>query len=81
MTIQILGGGCPNCHALEQNAREAARRLGIEIDIQKVTDSDEIIEMGVLRTPGYAIEGVVQKFGKVFPTEIIEESIKAFVGA
>jgi len=81
MTIQILGGGCPNCHELEQNAREAARRLGIEINIEKVTDSDEILEMGVLRTPGYAIEGFVQKFGKVFPTEVIEESIKAFTGS
>ncbi len=81
MTIQILGGGCPNCHALEQNALDAARRLGIEVEIQKVTDTDEIIEMGVLRTPGYAIDGVVQKFGKVFPVEVIEESIKTFVEA
>lgn len=81
MTIQILGGGCPNCHALEQNALEAARRLGIEVEIQKVTDTDEIIEMGVLRTPAYAIDGAVQKSGKVFSVEVIEESIKAFTEA
>ena len=81
MTIQILGGGCPNCHALEQNALEAARRLGIDVDIEKVTDTDEIVEMGVLRTPGYAIDGVVQKFGKVFPVDDIEESIRAFTSA
>ena len=81
MTIQILGGGCSNCHALEQNALEAACRLGIEVEIQKVTDTDEIIEMGVLRTPGYAIDGVIQKFGKVFPVEVIEESIKTFTEA
>ena len=81
MTIQILGGGCPNCHALEQNAIEAARQLGVEVDIEKVMDTDEIVEMGVLRTPGYAINGIVQKFGKVFTVEVIAESITAFTGA
>ena len=77
MTIQILGGGCPNCKKLEENALAAAKSLGIEAKIEKVTDSDAILEMGVLRTPGYAIDGTVEKFGKVFSTEEIAESIEA----
>lgn len=78
MTIQILGPGCPNCENLEKNAREAAGRLGIQADFEKITDTDEIVEMGVLRTPGFAIDGEVQKFGKVFSAEEIEKSIKAY---
>ena len=78
MTIQILGGGCPNCKKLEENAVEAAGQLGIEASIEKVTDSDQILEMGVLRTPGYAFDGKVQKFGKVFSPEEIAESLKAY---
>ncbi|MFO8064396.1 MAG: thioredoxin family protein [Spirochaetota bacterium] len=77
MTIQILGPGCPNCENLEKNAREAAQRLGIDAAFEKVTDSDRIVEMGVMRTPGFAIDGEVQKSGKVFSTEEIEESLKA----
>ncbi len=78
MTIQILGGGCPNCKKLEENAIEAATQLGIDVTIEKVTDSDRILEMGVLRTPGYAFDGVVQKFGKVYSPAQIAESLRAY---
>jgi len=78
MTIQILGSGCPNCRTLEKNAREAVAKLGIEAEFEKVTDMDRIVEMGVLRTPGLAFDGKVQKFGKVFTPEEIEETIKAY---
>lgn len=78
MTIQILGGGCPNCQALERNAKEAAQRLGLDVSIQKVTDSDEILEMGVLRTPGYAIDGKLQGSGKVSSVDEIEKALESF---
>ncbi len=78
MTIQILGGGCPNCKKLEENARQAAAQLGVEATIEKVTDSDAILEMGVLRTPGYAFDGTVQNSGKVSSVEEITETLKAY---
>jgi small redox-active disulfide protein 2 len=78
MTIQILGSGCPNCKKLEENAREAVAGLGIEAIIDHITDMDQIIEMGVLRTPGIAIDGKVQKFGKVLSPEEIAETLKAY---
>ena len=76
MTIQILGGGCPNCRRLEENAREAATRLGLEATVEKVTDSDQILEYGVLRTPGYAVDGAVQDSGRVFSVDEIEQKLK-----
>lgn len=78
MTIQILGSGCPNCRQLEENAREAVAALGIEAEFEKITDMDQIVEMGVMRTPGLAIDGTVQKSGKVFTPAEIEETIKAY---
>lgn len=80
MVIQILGPGCPNCQNLEKNAREAVANLGLDAEFQKITDMDEIVEMGVMRTPGFAIDGTVQKSGKVFSTEEIEASLKANAG-
>ncbi len=76
MTIQILGGGCPNCGALAQRAVEAGRRLNIDVEIEKVTDSDAIMEMGVLRTPGYAIDGELKGSGKVFSIEEIQAELE-----
>jgi small redox-active disulfide protein 2 len=72
MKIQILGTGCPKCQTLERNAREAAAKAGIAAEIVKVSDIDEIMNMGVMVTPALAVDGVVKKAGKVLtPDEII----------
>lgn len=73
MTIQILGGGCPNCEKLAANARQALDARGLQAEIEKVTDADRILEMGVLRTPGLAIDGVVKLSGRVYSPEAIAE--------
>lgn len=75
MTIQILGPGCANCQNLEKNARAAAASLGVDAEFQKITDVNEIVEMGVMRTPGFAIDGQVRKFGKVFTADEIAAEI------
>ncbi len=77
MTIQILGSGCPNCQQLEQNAREAAADLGLSVDIEKVTDSERITNMGVLLTPGLAIDEVVKSTGKVLSKQEVAALLKA----
>lgn len=76
MKIQILGTGCPKCNALERNAREALEKTGIEADIEKVTDLDSIMEMGVMVTPALAVDGEVKKAGKVMTVEEIAAIIK-----
>jgi len=63
--IQILGTGCPKCKKLAENARIAAEELGIEYDLQKVTDINSILAMGVMMTPALAVDGEVKVSGKV----------------
>jgi small redox-active disulfide protein 2 len=76
MTIQILGGGCPNCQALASHAEQAIRSLGIEAEIVKVTDSDEIADMGVMLTPALGVDGVIKSSGKVLSAEEIGALLK-----
>jgi small redox-active disulfide protein 2 len=63
--IQILGTGCPKCKKLEEHTREAAKTIGLECEILKVTDIEAIMRMGVMMTPGLAIDGQVVLSGKV----------------
>lgn len=70
-TIQILGTGCPKCKKLAENAETAAKTLGIDYELVKITDLNEIIEMGAMMTPGLAIDGNLKSIGKVLsPDEI-----------
>ena len=70
--IQILGGGCAKCHQLQANAEAAARSLGLEYQIEKITDFREIARRGVLTTPGLAVDGVVKSAGKLLTAEEIK---------
>ncbi len=71
MTIQILGGGCPKCQQLAENAQSAIDAAGVEASIEKITDSDKIMEMGAVMTPALAIDGDVKSAGKVLSADKI----------
>ena len=70
--IQVLGTGCPKCKQLAANAEQAASELGIEYELEKVTDLNEIMTFGVMMTPALAIDGEVKVVGKVPAPEDIK---------
>jgi small redox-active disulfide protein 2 len=63
--IQVLGTGCPKCKKLAEQAEAAAKEVGIEYELQKITDIQEIMSFGVMMTPALAIDGDVKVTGKV----------------
>jgi small redox-active disulfide protein 2 len=71
--IQILGTGCPKCKKLAENAELAAKDLGIEYTIEKITQLNEIMKFGVMLTPSLAIDGQVKIVGKVASPEEIKK--------
>jgi len=77
MKIQILGTGCPKCKTLEANARQAIEAMALVAEIEKVTNIDAIMEMGVMMTPAIAIDGDVKSAGKVLTKDQIIEMLKA----
>jgi len=76
MKVQILGSGCSKCKLLEQHAREAVAELKLDADVEKVTDIDKIVEMGVMMTPALAIDGVVKSVGRVLTKDQVIEYLK-----
>jgi small redox-active disulfide protein 2 len=79
--LQVLGSGCARCHALQANAEEAARRRGLVYEIEKVTDVNAIVAMGVMQTPALAIDGAVKVQGKVPGVEELEALLPAGNGS
>ena len=71
--IQILGTGCPKCKKLTENAEAAAEALGLDCEIEKVTDVNDIMKFGVMMTPALAVDGEVKVAGKVPGVEDIKK--------
>ena len=62
-TVKILGSGCKRCIATAEMAEAEAKKIGVEIALQKVTDFAEIAGYGIAATPGVVIDGKVVHAG------------------
>ena len=74
--LQVLGTGCPKCKKLAENVEAAAKTLGIEYKIEKVTDINEIMKFGVMMAPALAVDGEIKAVGKVISAEEIKSLIQ-----
>jgi small redox-active disulfide protein 2 len=63
--IQILGTGCKKCTTLAETAEAAAKAVGLDYALEKVTNLDDIASFGVMFTPALVVDGVVKVAGKV----------------
>ena len=70
--IEILGPGCPKCKKLEEDTGVAAYELGLECNIEKVTDIRKITSYGVIMTPALVVDGQIKSSGKVLGIEEIK---------
>ncbi|MBN1379397.1 MAG: TM0996/MTH895 family glutaredoxin-like protein [Gammaproteobacteria bacterium] len=75
MKIQILGTGCPKCQRLADSAEIAAKELGLEYTLEKITDINEITAFNVMMTPALAIDGDVKVVGKVPSIEELKQTL------
>jgi small redox-active disulfide protein 2 len=76
MKIQILGVGCPRCKQTEANVIEALQSLEIPADVEKVTDVNKIVDLGVTGTPALVVDGVIKFYGKIPTVKEIKQILK-----
>lgn len=74
--IEIFGKGCKNCDRLEENTKEVMNNLDIPYEVVKIKDMDEIVDRGVFKTPGLALNGRIVSTGKVLSKNRIKEQIE-----
>lgn len=63
--VKVLGSGCAKCNALEEAAKLALKELGMDENIDHVTDFAQIAAYGVMTTPALVVDGKVVSTGKV----------------
>ncbi len=80
MKIEIFGTGCPKCKTTEKNVRKAVEELGIQAEIVKVDDLQEIINRGVMMTPAVFINGTAKILGHVPSTDAIKKILQKIEG-
>lgn len=77
MKITVYGPGCANCQNLEKNTKQAVKEIGLDAEITQIQEIDQILEAGIIATPGLAIDGEIKSTGRVPSVEEIKKWIKA----
>ena len=65
MEIKILGTGCARCKKLTEATEIAAKELGLNYNLEKVTDLEKIMSYSVMSTPALVVDGIVKVTGRV----------------
>ena len=73
--IEVLGPGCSNCERLYRNTERAVKELGLECELEKITDLNVIMGYHIMSTPGLVIDGVVKFSGRVPSVEQLKEML------
>jgi small redox-active disulfide protein 2 len=65
VSVKILGTGCKKCQTLEAKVRDLVAVNKIDAAVEKVTDVQEMVNYGIMMTPGLIINEKVKSFGVI----------------
>ena len=74
--IKVLGAGCKSCHDQYEYAKNAVSNLGLDIEVEYITDMEKIMEYGVMSMPAIVVNDKVVAFGKVLKTAEVEKLLR-----
>ncbi|MEG2669720.1 MAG: thioredoxin family protein [Oscillospiraceae bacterium] len=69
--IKVLGAGCPSCHTFYENTKDAVKNIGLDIEIEYITDMQKVMEYGVMSVPALVVNDKVVSMGKALKSAAV----------
>lgn len=73
LKVLVLGSGCKNCHTVEERAKQAVAEMGLDANVELVTDMQTMMHYGIMQTPAIVINERVVSTGRVPATSQIKQ--------
>ena len=74
--IKVLGAGCKSCHELYENTKAAVSALGLNVEVEYITDMEKIMAYGVMSMPAIVVNDQVVYMGKVLKASDVEKLLR-----
>lgn len=71
--IRILGAGCKSCHEQYENAKAAVQAMGLNLEVEYITDMEKIMGYGVMSMPAIVVNEKVVSMGRVLKAADVEK--------
>jgi small redox-active disulfide protein 2 len=76
MDIKVIGPSCANCKRLLEATKQAVKEIGLDTEVEYITDIQKMVDMGIMQTPALAVNGKVVLSGFVPDIKTIKNKIK-----
>ena len=71
--VKVLGAGCKSCHEQYENAKAAVQALGLQVEVEYITDMEKVMEYGVMSMPAIVVDDKVVSMGRVLKAADVEK--------
>ena len=71
--IKVLGAGCKACHEQFENAKAAVKAMGLDVEVEYITDMEKVMAYGVMSMPAIVVNEKVVSMGKVLKAADVEK--------
>ena len=78
--VKVLGAGCKSCHEMYENAQAAVKALGLDVEVEYITDMEKVMTYGVMSMPAMVVNEKVVSTGKVLKAAEVETLLREIVG-
>lgn len=76
--IKVLGAGCRSCHEQYENAKKAVAEIGLDVEVEYITDMEKVMTYGVMSMPAIVVNDKVVSIGKVLKTADVVKLLRSF---
>ena len=78
--VKVLGAGCKSCHEMYENAQAAVKALGLDVEVEYITDMEKVMTYGVMSMPAMVVNEKVVSMGKVLKVAEVEKLLRGLIG-
>ena len=77
--VKVLGAGCKSCHEQYENAKQAVKNMGLDLEVEYITDMEKVMSYGVMSMPAIVVNEQVVSMGKVLKAADVEKLLKKII--
>lgn len=74
--VKVLGAGCKSCHEQYENAKAAVKALGLDVEVEYITDMEKVMGYGIMSMPAIVVNEQVVSMGKVLKAADVEKLLR-----
>lgn len=76
--VKVLGAGCKSCYEQYEQAKQAVKAMGLDLEVEYITDMEKVMAYGVMSMPALVVNEKVVSMGKILKAADVEKLLSKY---